>query len=278
MPDKFFKLNAPFHTFDREQLIANLQTSKHIYSILYKSDALEDQRISGTTFENVSFSKTNIQRVTFSNCIFIDCLFIGTQITLVEFHDCTFKDCNFFKSKFTQVYAKPAQFRKAISDVQYANVAVHLYQQLRDNYYQESQRTFKNEAEYYFAHWERVNNRIQSKRKGMKWYQRLYVGSFLHEHLLGYGYRLRNLAITALVIIILAVIINHTFASSLFTTSINPSFITTIYFTITTMVTLGATGYSPNTEFGYVIVVINALFGITILSATISAIFKRIIR
>ena len=84
--------------------------------------------------------------------------------------------------------------------------------------------------------------------------------------------------VTTLVIIILAVVMNHAFASYLFATPTNPSFIKTIYFTITTMVTLGATGYSPNTEFGYVIVVINALLGITIFSTTISAVFKRITR
>jgi hypothetical protein len=69
---------------------------------------------------------------------------------------------------------------------------------------------------------------------------------------------------------------NHWNADRFFDIPVEPSLIQTIYFTMTTMVTLGANGYHPNTEIGYVFVVFNALAGVTILSATITALFKRV--
>ena len=44
------------------------------------------------------------------------------------------------------------------------------------------------------------------------------------------------------------------------------------------MATLGASGYDPDTEIGYLFVIVNVIFGISILSATIGAVFKKVIR
>lgn len=276
----FFRLNKPFNKFDRQALASHLKTSKHICNILYEPDLYDEDKVNAVTFENVSFSKTTINNVTFSNCTFQDCLFIGTGFSSVEFHDCAFENCNFFKSTFHAVYARPHQFRKAITDEKYANIAVHLYHQLRENYYQESQREFKNEAEYYFGHWHRKNEYIQAKRRNKKWYSyRLqHIGSYLYGYLLGYGYRLRNLVATTFVLLSITIWTNYTFAKYLFTAPVEPSLVKTIYFTLTTMATLGASGYSPDTEIGYLFVVANVIFGISILSATIGAIFKKVIR
>jgi hypothetical protein len=276
----FFKLNGRFEKFNKANFFTHLRTSRHICNVLYESDSLEKKKITDFKFENVSFSKTHINQVTFSSCVFNDCLFIVTTFKSVEFHDCTFQDCNFFKAKFESVYAKPRQFRKAITDDRYSNIAVHLYHQLRENYYKESQREFKNEAEYFFGHWKRKNEFRQSKRKGKKWYQYQlhHIGSWLYGYLLGYGYRLRNLVATTTIVLFLAVLANYFFASYLFSIPTEPTLVKTVYFTITTMATLGASGYNPNTEIGYMFVVLNVLIGISVLSATISAIFKKVIR
>lgn len=280
MLQDFFKLNSPFVRFNREELLEHLRTSKHIHGVLYEPDSLEDHTFHEITFENVSFSKTKLHRITFNACVFKDCLFIATHFDSVEFHDCSFQDSNFYKSEFTRVYAKPSQFRRAISDDRYANIAVHLYQQLSENYHQESQRQFKNEAEYYLAHWTRKNDIIQSKRKGVKWHRWVpaYVASWIYGSLFGYGYRLRNLLVTTLCIIAFAVIVNHMCARYLFSAPTQPSIVKTFYFTITTMSTLGASGYEPNTKVGYMFVVVNVMLGMTILSTTITAFFKRVIR
>jgi len=276
----FFQLNAPFDTFDNQKFVAHLRTSKHICNVLYEPDKLEDQKIAGITFENVSFSKTLLRRLTFNDCSFIDCLFIGTKLEWVEFHRCRFIYCNFYKAVFRNVYAKPKQFRQAITESKHANIAVHLYQQLRENYYSESQREFKNEAEYGFAKWKRKNDFVQARRLhfGIHQYLLPHLVSWMYDFLFGYGYRLRNLVTTTVVALMFACVLNYYCADKLFAEPVQTSFIKTLYFTFTTMTTLGAAGYSPNTETGYIFVLINLGIGISILSATITAIFKKLVR
>ena len=276
----FFKLNSPFETFDNKNFDNQLLVSKHLCNILYSPDKLTSKRIAGVTFENVSLSKTAISKTTFKECIFKDCLFIGTKFDSVDFHDCFFENCNFFKAKLNSVYAKPSQFRKAITDTRFSNIAIHLYQQLRENYYKGSQREFKNEAEYYFCVWKRKNDFIQAKRKSTKPYKFLpnHILSWVYGATLGYGYKLKNLLITTCFIVISLIFTNHLFADFLFSTPTQKSIIKTTYFTITTMATLGTSGYSPNTEVGYVFVILNVLTGVSIFSATINSIFKKVIR
>lgn len=276
----FFKLNPYFETFDRDKFESQLRISKHLCNILYSPENLDFQKISDTTFENVSLSKTIISKSTFNKCIFKDCLFIGTEFNEVEFHDCSFENCNFFKAKLNSVYAKPRQFRKAITDVRFSNIAIHLYQQLRENYYKGSQREFKNEAEYYFCIWKRKNDFIQAKRNNLKYYKfmPIHMLSWLYGLTLGYGYKLKNLVITTCLLAIALISANHLFADFLFDAPTQKTIIKTTYFTVTTMATLGASGYSPNTEIGYVFVILNVLVGISIFSATINSIFKKVIR
>jgi hypothetical protein len=276
----FFKLNEPVSVFDSEQFLEHLRTSRHICNVHYAPDTLENRKIKGVTFENVSFSKTRLFRLTFNQCSFVDCLFIGTYFDSVEFHDCDFRDCNFYKSVFRNVYGKPQQFHEAITDSRYANIAVHLYQQLRENYSMESQREFKNEAEYGFAKWRRKNDFLQARRRNLRVAQYVpsHIVSWLYDMLFGYGYRSRNLLLTAVCLVVTACAFNHYFAAKLFAEPVQASIVKTVYFTITTMTTLGAAGYIPNTELGYIFVLLNLVIGISILSAAITAIFKKLVR
>ena len=282
MLSNFFQLNSPFDRINGDQLATLLRTSNHIRNVLLEASPAQNTKLSDITFDNVSFSKKLLQYVTFASCVFRDCLFIGTRFDSVELHDCEFENCNFFKSRFVSVYAKPAQFRKAIPDKRYANIAVHLYHQLRENYYREAQREFKNEAEYQFRHWGRMNEWIQLRRKRIKikWYRHglRHLVSWLYDYLLGYGYRLSRQIVTTCAIVILVMVANHVCAEYLFSEATQPTVVKTVYLTLTTMATLGASGYSPDTEVGYMFVVFNVLIGISILSATVAAIFKKVIR
>ena len=280
MLNDFFKLNQPFKPFDLDEFNEQLHVSKHLCNILFSPEELSSKRINGITFENVSLSKTNINKVTFKECRFIDCLFIGTVFDSVEFHDCYFENCNFFKVKLKSVYAKPDQFKKAIVDARFSNIAIHLYQQLRENYYHSSQKDFKNDAEYYFCIWKRKNDFIQAKRKKKIWYEYVpsHILSWIYGATLGYGYKLKNLIVTTLLVVMTLIFTNHLFADFLFSPPTQKSIIKTTYFTITTMATLGASGYTPNTDIGYIFVIINVLTGVTIFSAMINSIFKKVIR
>ena len=276
----FFRLNEPITTLDREAFMQQLRTSKHICNVYYAPDTLDNLRIKDIAFENVSFSKTRIYQLNFRNCTFTDCLFVGTHFESVEFHNCQFRDCNFFKSVFRNVYGRPQQFRQAITNANYANIAVQLYQQLRENYSAEAQREFKNEAEYGFAKWRRKNDLLQARRASLpvSRYVVPHVVSWLYDFLFGYGYRLRNLLFTTLALLVIACASNYYFAPQFFSQPVRPSVLKTVYFTVTTMTTLGAAGYNPDTEFGYFFVLLNLLVGITILSTALSAMLKKLVR
>ena len=88
----------------------------------------------------------------------------------------------------------------------------------------------------------------------------------------------RNLLITTTCLIIAICVLNHFFAARLFAEPVHASALKTVYFTITTMTTLGAAGYTPDTDLGYMFVLLNLLIGISILSAAITAIFKKLVR
>ena len=146
-------------------------------------------------------------------------------------------------------------------DKKYSNIAVNLYQQLRENYHSEAQREFKNEAEYYFSKWKRRLSVVEAKREGLPKYAYIskYIFSLIYDVVLGYGYRLRNLVISTIVMVSVVIAANHFFAEYLFTGEENPSIIKSIYFTVTTMATLGASGFSPLSEIGYAVVTLNVL-------------------
>lgn len=282
MLNDFFTLNSPFHKFDFDAFTKHLQTSKHMCNVLFEPDELklEKRAVEGVVFENVSFSKTKIYDTTFSQCKFKDCLFIGTIFENVELHECSFENCNFFKVKFLNLYAKPYQFERAILDDKYSNIAVHLYHQLRENYHQESQREFKNEVEYSFGHWQRKNDYITNlrRKKSRINYVPSHCLSWIYGYMFGYGFRLRNIVLTTMVLFTTMVVINYSFSDKFFSTNAEISIFKTLYFTLTTMATLGAAGYTPDTDFGYGFIMLNVVFGITILTATIGAILNKVIK
>jgi len=282
MLDNFFSLNKPFEDKDETAFEELIQSSKHIHSVLYRPDKLiiSGKRVENIKFENVSFSKTMIEDLTFRNCTFESCLFIGSTIKNVEFHECEFTDCNFHKVNLENIYAKPHQFKKAISDKNYANIAVHLYHELRQNYNTTYQREFKFYIEYHFNYWKTINDFNLAKYHKKKWkeYYPSFIGRKIYEIFLGYGYKTRNFLITTFLTVIIIIGINHYFSNSLFSESIEPSLLESVYFTITTMATLGSSGYTPNTDVGFLFVIFNVIIGISILTTSINTIFKRLIK
>ena len=133
MRDAFFEISKPFKKIETEgDFYKLLDQARHINNIMYMPNKLLSKTIVSVTFENVSFSKTDLKDVTFKNCIFKNCLFISSIFDNVRFHSCSFNCCNFFRAKFNNsCYAKTGQFKNAIWDDKYANIAVVLFEQLR---------------------------------------------------------------------------------------------------------------------------------------------------
>ncbi len=115
-------------------------------------------------------------RLSFLECTFTDCLFVGTFFHSVRFHDCTFECCNFFRSRFRDVYAKPHHSGAPLPTSHTPTLPFTSISNYERSY-QESQKEFKNEAEYYFAVWSRRNDVLQARRKKEAWY--CYVPSFV---------------------------------------------------------------------------------------------------
>lgn len=276
--DAFFSLTDPVDQFDREKFEVSLRTSRHICNVMYMPDVLADKRVEGVTFENVSFSKTVIRSVNFKECKFINCLFIATKFEASEFHDCNFYTCNFYKSSFSHVYAKPAQFIAAVPHCKYSNVGIHLFQQLRNNYSDEMQPEFLQEAEFWFKYWKRKQHwnefiwKPSIKRFGS------WAGSWLYGITFGYGLRARNLLVTTVVVVFSLSAAAYKLAPLLFVSGNQVSFVESLYFTIATMITMGAAGFIPVSDAGYLYVIVNALLGIVLLSAAVNAIAKRVAR
>jgi hypothetical protein len=280
--DPFFCLEGPVREFDSNQLSDALETSAHIRNVLYRPRHFDirKKRVEGITFENVSFSKTDIGGVTFKECKFIRCLFIGTNFTDVEFHSCSFTRSNFFKATFKAVYGKPEQFSSAVIEDRYANIGVHLYQELRDNYKDEAQPEFMREAEYQFRKWsqkllwtELVKKQSFSARNALQW-----LGLAVYRLLFGYGLRLRNLLGTTLLSVLVLTMLARSYASGMFLEEHPVTWIRGIYFTISTMITLGAIGFTPKSDAGYMFLLLNAVAGVVLLSATLNAFSKRVSR
>lgn len=278
--DPFFNLKGDFKEFDEVAFDNSLKTSKHIWNVQYSPDALKSKNIVGKKFENVSFSKTELCEVTFKECEFIDCLFIGTAFFDTGFHSCAFKRCNFYKSRFSHVYGKPEQFVAAIPNDQYANIGVHLYQELRDNYADEAQPEFMREAEYQFKKWSQKLLWSEIRRAGKISWNKLAKWLFLAGYKLtfGYGLRLRNLVFTTVVSVLVLTIFARLYAAGMFVEEMSVTWVKGVYFTVSTMITLGAIGFTPKSDAGYLFLLLNAVVGVVLLSATLNAFSKRVSR
>jgi len=280
--NNFFKLNDGYvEILNADDFKSRLHTSKHLCNLAFMPDEMENEKIESITFEEFSFSKTHLKNIMFKNCIFKNCLFIGSNFEDCSIHGCEFIDCNFFRCKIKNTYAKPQQFKRAITKREYANVAVSLFNELRNQYKEDSQREFKSEAEYYFHKWKRIESVNAAKKDNQKWikYTPRRVFSYLHYTLFGFGYRLRNLTLTTVIALFIMILVNYQYSPLIFVESPqNMSLIKSTYFTITTMATLGASGFSEFTEFGYIVVIANVLVGISLLTFTANSILKRVVR
>ncbi|NIF33757.1 hypothetical protein F3J29_16640 [Enterobacter sp. Cy-643] len=278
--DPFFSLKSPFNIFSSEEELSKLLlNSSHIKNILYQPEKLSIKSIDGIVFENVSLSKTTLSNITIKKCKFIDCLFIGCVFDDVRFHDCIFERCNFFRVKFNACYGRPSQFENAIRDKKYANIAVHLFDQLRSLYRIESQKRYKSEAEYHFNKWNYILSFSKKpQKKDLLFFYAKKIVVKTYGILFGYGYRLRNLVRTTLVAILGLMSVNFIFGAQLFESGAIDTFEKTIYFTLTTMFTLGASGFESPTNLGMWLILLNMILGISLLTFTVSALFNRIIK
>jgi len=288
--ENFFKLDGTPAKYEGDAfkialLEAEIQDCEVWEPVEINPDTVEQTKFWNKRFKNVSFKNKRFSRLIFNECSFHGCIFIGAEFDRCEFHNCTFIRCNFYKVEFSRVYGKPKQFRHAIPEEGFANIAVGFYRALLDNYSNESQRRARVETDYLFRKWERISeaeeffkkkNRV-GKREYVRWLVE-HVWSWIQDIFFGYGSKVHRMLATIIGTIVALALLNLLCASQMYDPK--PSsfgFWDSIYCTFTTMTTLGAAGFNPTTTTGHLVVMFDVLCGITLLSSVLSAAFKRIL-
>ncbi len=289
MLKSFFKLNQQWQEFANEaKLVEHFKRSNDLRNVLYKPDRLAPERpynrLSGKTFENVSFSKTVIEGINFRNCSFIDCLFIGTAFKKCEFHDCTFTGCNPHKISFDDSYVDPNCFKNLLDPLNHTNIGLNLFNQLEQNARKKEQYPFIHSAAYLFRKWKRYHLNWSYRQKHInfwRWAVKWTLDCF-YDLVAGYGWKIQNFIISSVVLTMVISFGNHIFWNHLGMAGADSkggaNFIVSTYYTIITLTNLGYGDLIPTSSTGMVFASIEAIVGLIWLGILVSIIFRRFFR
>lgn len=290
MADSFFNLKGQTAVFeDGETFFALVddKTCTEITNGWYQPDLLASPiapriwRIRDKQFSNFSLAKTEIKDIEFQNCTFDDCLFMGSTFANCRFTDCTFTRCNVHRFELRNVFVHPRTFANCIPSKKYANIGVHLFQELLRNSRIQAQPDYADEAQYMFRRWQRFLNedelfKVPCWRKPQK--AVAILGAWAFEFFLGSGVRLRNLAGTTAALLLIFTIGHWKFRQELgldgTETQIHNLW-DAFYFTTVTLTTLGYGDITPTTEIGRIVVGLEALLGFVLLATLASTVFRK---
>ena len=217
MLQNFFKLNEPWKEIaDEDVFVEHFTLSNDLRNVLYRPDRLSPRspyRLKSKTFENVSFSKTVVERVVFRECSFVDCLFIGTTFRKCEFHSCTFIGCNPHKIIFEESYIDPKCFKNLLDPYNQTNIGLHLFNQLEQNARKQEQYQFISSAAFLYRRWRRYHlNWEYSQGHIKKWsYVFKWTPDYVYDLVAGYGWKVQNFIISSIAFILIISLCNHFF-------------------------------------------------------------------
>lgn len=248
------------------------------------------RKLREVTFRGVAFSKTKISMVTFVDCTFEDCLFIGAFLSDVEFHGCKLTNCNFWKIRLKRVYLHPEKVKFADRfRIEAANVGISLFQAMLSNFAEERQDRFFMLADIRFRRWKRYqiwhDLREERKTRATAWWE--WISSVTHEGVAGFGYRpLRFFAVTLL--LFLAVSCLNYFligdairvADAVVTPGepLRTSFIDTVFYSFSVLTVLGFSSVTPLSDGAKILTVVEALASIGWLGIFTAVLVKRFLR
>lgn len=291
--DDFFVLTKPYVELTEPKEFWRAvegDESKDIRDLLYRPDRLESVeppkkwRVRNKNFNNVSFSKTVISQVEFTNCRFANCLFTGSIISECRFNNCQFESCNFYRAEIRGSFVDPRSFSKCLNPKKHANIGVGLYQELLHNSRQQAQPDFSSYSQYHFMKWQRYLrlNEIASSDAGCwkKIYRQAAIfPAWLFEKTTGSGTRFSNLAFTSTLILVAITIFNYCFRSELGLklgdepiASITEAF----YFSTIVVTSLGFGDITPSTDLGRFVIACEAIAGFLTFALLVSMAFRKI--
>lgn len=255
-----------------------------VENAIITDQSIEGKKVYNATFRCVSFAKKTIRECTFTECIFEDCLFIGTVFDNCEFHSCTFPNTNPYKLKIRETYLDPKAWQKSFSMDKYANIGVHLFQQLMENASRARQPEHAIEAEFLFREWKIAQSKYDHDNEKISnlQYAKVVLVSVVYGKFFGFGIRAKNSMITASVSLLAIMSYNAFFWDRLgikkSDLSVEPSLDMIVYFTTVTLSTLGYGDLVPTTPWGRWSVVIEVALGLLLTAMLINAIVKRVLR
>lgn len=288
----FFELRQPYTELtnvDDFWVKVRDKSETKIEDFLYRPDRLESKEppqkwmIRGKSFKNISFSKTLLSYLEFTDCTFNECLFVGSIVSDCRFNDCQFVNCNFFRAQFQNCFIDPSSFARCLDPVNHANIGVGLYQELLQNSRQQAQPEFSNEAQYQFRRWKRFLGWHEVRTSNKSFLRTLprrssLLWAWAYEKSTGSGTRFTNMAATSATILVALTVINYMFRDCFGlmignepVKSIPESF----YFSTIVVTTLGFGDITPRTDLGRIVVSLQALLGFATFAVLVSMAFRR---
>lgn len=226
--DKFFVLEEPFSELlepdDFWRSVAG-DDIKIIKNLLYRPDKLgsvhppKKWRVRNKNFHNVSFARTVISQIEFTDCHFESCLFTGSVIFDCRFNNCSFVSCNFYRTEIRECFIDPRSFSKCLDPKRHSNIGVGLYQELLHNSRQQAQPEFSSISQYQFLRWKRYLRRDEIEKSDFTWPKKMrkrieLFPAWVFEKTMGSGVKLSNLAITSCLTLFAITGLNYYFSSA----------------------------------------------------------------
>lgn len=291
--DDFFVLTKPYEELtEPEEFWRAVKGDeiKDIRDLLYRPDRLESVeppkkwRVRNKNFYNVSFAKTVILQVEFTNCKFVNCLFTGAIISECRFNNCQFELCNFYRAEIRGSFVDPRSFSKCLNPKKHANIGVGLYQELLHNSRQQAQPDFSSYSQYHFMKWRRYLRRDEIASSNAGYWKKIYskisiLPAWLFEITTGSGMRLSNLAFTSSLMLCATTVLNYGFRSEFGLklagkpiASITESF----YFSTIVVTSLGFGDITPSTDLGRFVIACEAIAGFLTFALLVSMAFRKI--
>ena len=288
--DNLFKLPEVTKKIDQAGLVNLMSPGAQVSELLYDPEKLESNfapwrhRVEQVSFSKVSFFETVIERFEFDGCTFNRCLFIGTIFRDCRFRKSRFLDCNFYRCEFIECFADPKQFDGCLPRKGYANVGVHLFQELLRNSRQQVQPDFADEAQFRFRKWQRYQLWAEMVNSGslptfLKGWP-VHFAKLLFSGLTGSGMRLGRLLLSAAGTLLLVSGMNLWFAEEFGLkpagSGIIQSFGDAFYVTVVIMTTLGFGDITPTETLGRLVVSFEALLGFAGFAFLTSTLYRRL--
>lgn len=249
-----------------------------------------NRKIRKVKFTGVAFSKTKISQITFIDCNFEDCLFIGAHIDEVEFHGCELVNCNFWKIRLTRVYLRPDKVKLARRfRSEAANVGISIFQEMLANFAEQRQDQFFMQADIQFRRWKRYQiwHDLRQERKRLSEALWEWISSKTYECVCGFGYRPLRFFICTLLLFSTISYLNYILigdaiqvagTASTAASAAHASFVDTVFYSFSILTVLGFSTVTPASDTAKMLAVIEALASIGWLGMFTAVLVKRFLR